>query len=138
MVNNEFHIIGVATSNYQNIGNKDYKSYLLKVEVEKFGSKVGNSFEVEVQIYGTNKSVNVKEETLGRQVAVNGYVDSYLTKEGNRITKLVAQNVYVLGVAEVGDVVEESDCAMPAREQDIQPSPSDLDGISIPDDDLPF
>ena len=97
MINNEFHCIGIATSNYTDIGNNRYKSYLLRVEIEKFGSKNGKNFEIEVQIYGTNEKVDTRVEVLGQQIAVNGYIDTYQTKEGPIIVKLVAQNVYVLG-----------------------------------------
>lgn len=97
MINNEFHCIGIATSNYTDIGNNRYKSYLLRVEIEKFGSKNGKNFEIEVQIYGTNEKVDTRVEVLGQQIAVNGYIDTYQTKEGTIIVKLVAQNVYVLG-----------------------------------------
>ena len=97
MINNEFHLIGIATSNYQNIGNKRFKSCLLRVEVEKFGSKSGQSFELEVQIYGTNDAIDTDADILGEQIAINGYVDFYTTKEGATIVKLVAQRIYVLG-----------------------------------------
>lgn len=137
MVNNEFHVIGVATSNYQDISNGTYISHLLKVEVEKFGSKAGKSFELEIQIYGTNKSINTKQEVLGKQVAINGYLDSYLTKEGSRITKMVAQNVFVFGKhsdkgAEV--VAKSEDHGFDNTGEAPQP----FDAADIPDDDLPF
>ena len=97
MINNEFHIIGVATSNYQDIGNQRFSSYLLRVEVEKFNSKFGGKpFELEVQVYGTNKAVKTDEYVLGKLVAVNGYLDTYETEKGTLVVKCVAQNVYVL------------------------------------------
>ena len=137
MVNNEFHVIGVATSNYQDISNGTYISHLLKVEVEKFGSKAGKSFELEIQIYGTNKSINTKQEVLGKQVAINGYLDSYLTKEGSRITKMVAQNVFVFGkTSDKGaEVVAKSDDHGFDNKGE---APQPFDAAEIPDDDLPF
>lgn len=97
MINNEFIVIGICTSNYQFIGNGRYKSYILRIEIEKFASKQGNTFELEVQIYSNNNAVDTSMEMIGRQVAVNGYLDSYETNEGKIINKLVAQRVYPLG-----------------------------------------
>ena len=144
MVNNEFHIIGIATSNYQDISNGTFVSHLFKIEVEKFGSKAGKTFELEAQVYGTNKAVDTKKEILGRTIALNGYLDSYTTKEGSTIVKMVAQNVMVLDkpVAETKRVkataVEPEVVPSVDDEDDDIQSEDSLDGISIPDDDLPF
>ena len=139
MINNEFHLIGIATSNYTDIGNGRYTSYLLRVEIEKFGAKAGKSFEIEVQIYGTNKKVDTSVEVLGCQVAINGYLDSFETKEGSLINKLVAQNVYVLDNARerlTEAVVNKktNDVSPVAEKVDVEP----LDDIENYDDDLPF
>ena len=97
MINNEFHVIGIATSNYQDIGNSRFSSFLLRIEVEKFNSKFGGKpFELEVQVYGTNKAVKTDVDVLGKLVAVNGYLDTYETEKGTLVIKCVAQNVYVL------------------------------------------
>ena len=49
MLNNEFRIIGTALSDFEDISNKQYKSYLLRVEVEKNGSKIRENSTIEVQ-----------------------------------------------------------------------------------------
>ncbi len=150
MVNNEFHIIGIATSNYEDISNGTFVSHLLKVEVEKFGSKTGKSFELEVQVYGTNRAVNTKIEVLGRMLAINGYLDSYRSKDGNAKLKIVAQNVMLIdksqtetkrvtgqaGTATVPQIVEEFD--EPSQPKYEPYGEDSSDGISLPEDDLPF
>lgn len=140
MVNNEFHLIGVAITDYENIGNKKFISYVLKVQVEKFGAQAGKSFIVEVQIYGTNRAVDVKKDVLGQLVAVNGYIDYYETKDGRIITKLVAQNVYVLDDSIRSDIISEAqveELDVSSNAQETLPEPNDIDDIS-PTDDLPF
>ena len=131
MVNNEFHLIGTAISNFNDIGNGKFKSYLLRLEIEKFGSKSGNTFTIEVQIYGTNKAIDTRTEILGKQVAVNGYIDAFITKEGSLITKLVAQNIYV-----VGKVVNARDMSVVAGDDHGEAQPQTEESYS--DDDLPF
>ena len=101
MINNEFLLIGICTTTYQYNGNGKWKSYLLKLEVEKFASKKGNAFEVEVQIYGNNTAVDTKMPMIGKQVAVNGYIDTYQTNEGHVMSKLVAQRIYPLGEQQI-------------------------------------
>lgn len=127
MVNNEFHLIGIATSNFNDIGNGKYKSYMLRLEIEKFGSKQGNSFEIEVQIYATNKAVDTNVEILGKSVAVNGYVDSFTTREGSVITKLVAQNVFVIDKKDTQDACVAGDHQEAKTEENV-----------VDEDDLPF
>ena len=39
MVNNEFHLIGIAVSNYVSVGNDKFKVHSFRIEVEKFGAK---------------------------------------------------------------------------------------------------
>lgn len=131
MINNEFIVIGICTSNYQYIGNGKWKSYMLRIEVEKFSSKQGNSFEIEVQIYANNTAVDTSMEMIGRQVAVNGYLDSYETNEGKIFNKLVAQRVYPLGEqkAKISHDVE----SISNIEKETFPTDEDFD-----DDDRPF
>lgn len=144
MVNNEFHIIGIATSNYVNIGNDRFVSHLLRVEVEKFKTKgVAKSFELEIQVYGTNSAVDTSAEIIGHQVAINGYVDSYRTKDDTLIIKLVGQNVYVLdSVAKpvIGNVAEAKNPSIVANADKLvglDESVANYIGSSG-DDDLPF
>jgi len=137
MVNNSFDVIGICTSNFKDIGRGKYHSYLLRVEVEIFNSDKGNSFELEVQVYGTNKSVDVARDMLGEQVAITGYLDSYMTENGSLITKLVAQRIYILGeqkpkVVDAELLPDEPD---EPDEQEEQPSKN---ADNLPDDDLPF
>ena len=96
MVNNEFHIIGTALTNFEALHEGTYSSYLLRVEVEKMGSKKGNNFELTVQVYATNNAVDVKKSVVGQLIAVNGFLDSYVTEKGALLLKAVAQNVVVL------------------------------------------
>lgn len=141
MINNEFHLIGTAISNYNDISNGKYVSHLLRLEIEKFGSKAGNSFEIEVQIYGTNKAVDTSIDILGEQVAVNGYVDSFATKEGTIITKLVAQNVYVLSKNKNNTVSHTvASTPAPARSSESTPQQTTEAEVidAVVDDDLPF
>lgn len=95
MVNNSFHLIGIATSNFQEVSSGHFKSYLLRVEVEKMGSKSGKNFELEIQVYGTNRAVDVSAYILGHQIAVSGYLDAFTNKDGGLTLKVVAQNIYV-------------------------------------------
>lgn len=142
MVNNDFHVFGIAVSNYQELHSGNYVSYTITVEVEKMNSKNGKNFELEFVVYGTNKAVDTQFDVMGHQVAVNGYLDSFTTKEGIRITKLVAQNVFILDKgkpvqisknAVSNDPKEEVICYdAPTSEQDEQ------ENIQMPDDDLPF
>lgn len=101
MVNNEFHVIGTAVSNYESVTDiKGFSSYLLRIEIERLGSKKGSSFEMVVQIYSSNKVVDIQENVIGKIVAVNGYLDGYTTQNGSLLTKAVVQNVIVLNKKE--------------------------------------
>jgi len=94
MINNEFNIIGIATSEYE---RDHWNNCTLKVEVEKMGSKEGNVFEVEMKVYSNNRYVDTSRHIAGEQVAVNGYIDMFVSRSGVPIPRLVAQRVYVLG-----------------------------------------
>lgn len=101
MINNEFHLIGVAISNFEFIGNDSFKVHSFRIEIEKFGAKAGSTFEIEVIVYGTNRAIDVNQDILGRQVVVNGYLDTYITKEEKRlIPKIIAQNLLVIEIKE--------------------------------------
>lgn len=150
MVNNEFHIIGIATSNFQQVGNGKFKSYLLRVELEKVGAKQGQTFELEVQVYGTNRSINTDKYVLGCQVAINGYIDSFVNKDNILVIKVVAQNLMVLDKKpsfaeqeqsneppqEVDDSIWDDLAQNPAEPEEhfVDNSPF----ADLPDDDLPF
>jgi len=93
MINNEFHVIGVCTSNPTNIGNKKFICYSMRIEVEKYK---GGVFTLEAIIYSTNHAIDVNQEYIGKQVALNGFVDSFIQDSGEVRLKLVAQNILIL------------------------------------------
>lgn len=136
MINNEFNLIGICTSSYQDIGNGKWKSYIFRMEVEKFGSKKGNCFEIELQVYGNNEAVDTKRDIFGKQLAVNGYIDNYTTNDGHIITKLVVQRVYPLGEQKIAvspDVVSGTGVNENVAVEDLPTG----DTIAV-EDDLPF
>ena len=94
MVNNNFMLIGTAVSEFRNIGNGKYVSYVFDLEIEKLGSKLGKNFIVELQVYATNNAVDTKESILGKTLVVNGYLDSFSTDAGAIINKLIVQRIY--------------------------------------------
>lgn len=134
MINNEFNIIGIATSEYE---RDNWDNCTLKVEVEKMGSKEGNVFEVEVKIYGNNRMVDTQRLIAGEQVAVNGYIDYFLSKKGVPIVRLVAQRVYVLGEQKRRQLGQSAQAA--PMDYDA-PEPADVSMSAPPTDgdDLPF
>jgi hypothetical protein len=148
MVNNEFHLIGIATSNFQQVGTGNFKSYLLRLELEKVGSKKGQTFELEVQVYGTNRSIDVNKYVLGFQVAINGYIDSFVNKDNILVTKVVAQNLMVLD--KKTSFAEQEQSQEPTQEVDtsvwdelvkssVEPEERNNSPVAdLPDDDLPF
>ena len=65
MINNEFHLIGVATSNYLDTSNGgNFHKYLFSVEVEVLGSKVGKTNRVDIEVYGTNRAVEISKNIM--------------------------------------------------------------------------
>lgn len=93
MVNNEFHVIGICVSDFEVLSQRKYTYYSLKLEVEKYK---GTTFDLEVVVYSSNKFVDATKPMLGKQVAVNGYVDSLKLDDGSLRTKLVVQNIMEL------------------------------------------
>lgn len=112
MINNEFNVIGVAVSNFEDITNDKYKSHLLRIEVEKLGSTRGRSFELVVQVYGSNNAIDTKFNIIGHLIACNGYLDCYSTDKGSIVLKAVANKIYVLddGKTILKAVAKELDC----------------------------
>ena len=45
MVNNEFHLIGIAVSNYVSVGNDKFKVHSFRIEVEKF---IDSGFDIKI------------------------------------------------------------------------------------------
>jgi len=137
MINNEFNIIGIAVSEYE---SDSWGNHVLRVEIEKMGSKEGNVFEAEVKVYGNNRMVDVKRAIKGEQIAVNGYIDFFTSKKGAQVLRLVAQRVYVLGEQKKRRVdsatTESQGSAEPhlaEREEDYR-----VPDVDVVDDDLPF
>ena len=95
----------------------------MRVEVDKTS---GSVFTLDVLIYNTNKYVDLKKEYIGKQVAVNGFVDSFVEKDGKTTLKLVAQNVMIIG----GKTTKFAENAK-AQEGDVSSQ-------DVVDDDLPF
>ena len=137
MVNNNFEIIGVATSNYQDVSSptSNFTKYKFEIEIEKTGSKQGNTMKLAVEVYGTNRAVDIHEAIIGRRMAVNGYIDSYFKNKSDEATiKLVAQAVMLLDdkkniAVNVAPVKEE------AKEEEIEEV---VESVDVPDDELPF
>lgn len=136
MINNEFHLIGVATSNYLDTSNGgNFHKYLFSVEVEVLGSKVGKTNRVDIEVYGTNRAVEISKNIMGKQVAVNGYIDSYYSEKTDKtFIKLVAQNVMVLDRSITTNVVASTNTNVEP------PLPKEADPVvdAVVDDDLPF
>jgi len=138
MVNNEFHVIGVATSNYQDISNptSNFKKHRFSIEIEKRGSKQGNTMLLNIEVYDTNRAINTNEDIMGRKIAVSGYIDSYMTKNGDEpVMKVVAQSVLLLD----DKVQKQFDTAPTGEKQPKEEIEQVVESIAdIPDDDLPF
>lgn len=126
MINNEFHLIGTCVSNYEVLGTKKFKTYTFRVEVEKYN---GGVFEIEAVVYSSNHVINVDEPLIGKQIAINGFIDSFKDKTGAIRMKLVCQNILVLNK-------KQSFNSQPKVEE-----PKEIEAeqnVVIDDDDLPF
>ncbi len=145
MVNNFVNVIGIAVTDFVDISNKRWQSHTFDIEVEKNGSKSGAVFTLPIQVYGSNTHIDTSKSILGRQVVVQGYLDSFQTKEGGHVVKLIAQSMYVLGKGEADERLEELEQVnsddVPEDteiEEDEDMLGDNLDSIDLPDDDLPF
>ena len=135
MVNNEFHLIGTAVTNFVNFSNLGgFAKYRLSVEIEVLGSKIGKVNRVDVEVYETNRAIQINQKLIGKQVAVNGYIDTFTNTKTNIVyTRLVAQNLLVLDNQPV--VVEA--VVNPNAEPPL-PTADDPVSEEVVDDDLPF
>ena len=146
MVNNFVNVIGIAVTDFVDISNKRWQSHTFDIEVEKNGSKSGAVFTLPIQVYGSNTHIDTSKSILGRQVVVQGYLDSFQTKEGGHAVKLIAQSMYVLGKGEADERLEELEQVnsddvpedTEIEEEDEDMLGDNLDSIDLPDDDLPF
>jgi len=146
MVNNFVNVIGIAVTDFVDISNKRWQSHTFDIEVEKNGSKSGAVFTLPIQVYGSNTHIDTSKSILGRQVVVQGYLDSFQTKEGGHVVKLIAQSMYVLGKGEADERLEELEQVnsdnvpedTEIEEEDEDMLGDNLDSIDLPDDDLPF
>lgn len=104
MVNNDFRIIGTATTDFQKVVNKEnFTVYYLNVEVEKLGSNVGSKIMVKVKFYNTNKAVNFYSNVRGHLVAVSGYLDMWFDKDKQSYETIpVGINVFLLDNGQIG------------------------------------
>lgn len=104
MVNNDFRIIGTATTDFTESKNdKSFCVYYLVVEIEKLGSNVGSKATIKVKFYNTNKAVNFYSKIRGHLVAVSGYLDSFYDKEKHTYEiQVVGTNVFLLDNGQIG------------------------------------
>ena len=116
MLNNEFRLIGTVVSDYEKGGTENFVKYTFNLEVEKRNKKEPSVYLITV--FESNKSIDVKNRLLGKQIILQGYLDEY---KGNM--KLVAQDIVVIG-------------AVPVEEEKIKGA--NLEEIELPNDDLPF
>ena len=93
MINNEYHLIGICVTDFELVSSKKYGFYSMKVEIEKYN---GNTFQLEVVVYSSNKVVNPSKSMIGKQVAINGYIDALKLDDGSLKLKLVVQNIMEL------------------------------------------
>lgn len=98
MINNEFHLIGVAVSDFEKTiqAETNYEFHTFKLEVEKVGSKTGLTFEIDILVYAANKKIKTNQKILGRQIAVNGFLDAYNNNKGQSFAKVIAQSILIL------------------------------------------
>jgi len=120
MINNEFHLIGMCISDFEKLNSKKFAVYTMRLEVEKY---TGNVFEIEVVIYSSNNKINTSKSYLGKQIAVNGFIDTFKIDDGSVRTKLVVQNIMELSKAPKLNRIPQSE---------VKTSPS------VVEDDLPF
>ena len=108
MINNDFHIIGTAITNYVQYTKKNnHTSYYIRVEVEKMGSRKGEVVTMQFQVYSGNKNINFDEEIEGSQVVISGYLDSFLTEKGNYFVNPVVTDIYVVNKSEYKSISSE-------------------------------
>lgn len=133
MVNNEFHLIGTAVSNFVDISNGGaFAKYRLSVEVEVLGSKIGRANRVDIEVYGTNRAISITQKVLGKQVAVNGYIDTFTSTKNDMVyTKLVAQNLMCFDTPVVVEAISSKNTEPPLPYDKQQAD-------NFNDDDLPF
>ena len=96
MINNEFRLIGVATSNLKLVQHKNVKTYSISVEVERPQKK--DTYELTVYFYDFNRLVDFSFDFKGKTVVVGGYIAHF----SQRITTLVGTNIIVINKDGVG------------------------------------
>lgn len=132
MVNNQFNLIGMAVTDYVLGGTQNFPVHMVKVEVDKTGNSKGKVFTLEVVVYSTNKAIDVTQPIMGKMVAITGYIDSYVSRSGIQILKMVGQSVLVF---DRGEVVREPKAM--ATTEDIKKVEEDPN-VERDNDDLPF
>lgn len=131
MVNNEFHLIGTAISNFAVASQSgNFVKYRFSLEIEILGSNVGKVNRVDIEVYSTNRAIKIDQQILGKQVAVNGYIDSFVNRNGATFVKLIAQNLMVFDTPVVVEAVSNPNTEPPL--------PTEPEEEPLNDDDLPF
>lgn len=92
MINNEFHIIGYAVSDYKLEKVKDKPLYTLLIEVDYGGSLKGMSAIAKVYIKEKITTIDLKQSVRGKQVIVSGLINFLQCA-----TLCMATSVIVLG-----------------------------------------
>jgi len=93
MITNDFHIIGYAVSDITRYEENGYTKNKLTIELEKTN---GTPYELDVLVNTNNSSIDMNANYLGHIVVANGFVDGFKCKNGTVLTKLIAQNIYIL------------------------------------------
>ncbi len=132
MLNNEFTLIGVVISDFEQKGTEKYPKYEFKLEVEK--KFKGATAVYSITVLGNNKSVDTSKSLVGRKIIARGYVDSY-----KDFINLVLQDFEDCGS---GDSYSDVEAALQVSEKEYSEfaeANENLDeDLDLPDDDLPF
>ena len=135
MINNEFHLIGYAISNFIKGGSQTFTYYTLKIEIDCYGKRSGQTKIAYVHVLPTNKVIDIYQQVRGKQVIVEGYIDFY-TKDNITNVRCVANNISVLGNDNRGDFVANQNEQVPEQSQPAMEQPPVQETPA--QDDLPF
>ncbi len=96
MINNEFHIIGVAVSNFE-LQQGSFPKYQLTVEVERSGKIAGAVNTFVIEFYQKNNAINFNNKMIGKTVVVGGYLDSFTYNQNQKPTvRLIGLNMLAI------------------------------------------
>lgn len=136
MLNNEFTLIGVVISDFEQKGTEKYPKYEFKLEVEK--KFKGATAVYSITVLGNNKSVDTSKSLVGRKIIARGYVDSY-----KDFINLVLQDFEDCGsggsCSDIEAALQETPVVSEKEYSEFAEANGNLDeDIDLPDDDLPF